>query len=65
MSWGLGDFIRQPGGVANGGPDVAQHDAAQIEDWLTAGEGPLHPRLFEALREQRFAARFGHAAADR
>ena len=65
MSVGGWDFIRFPGSLADGGPGVAEGDGSQVEDWLAAGQGPFHAGLFEALREQRFAAGFGHAAADR
>ena len=65
MSVGGWDFIRFPGSLADGGPDAAEGDGSQVEDRLTAGQAPFHAGLFEALSEQRFAAGFGHAAADR
>ena len=44
---------------------MAEGNGSQVENGLAAGQGPFHAGLFEALREQRFAAGFGHAAADR
>ncbi len=49
----------------DGLPDLAQRRQAKCEDHAAALDSPGHARLLETLREHRFAAGFGVAAADR
>ena len=46
-------------------PDLAHRRQTQCEDHAAALDSPGHARLLETLREHRFAAGFGDAAADR
>src|SRR5438045_1367116 len=46
-------------------PNTAEPQDAQVNDDLSTGPFPAHPRLLESLREHDLAARFGNPAAQR